>query len=351
MKTRNWLSFAAVVATICATLGFIRATMADAEFNRSPSPLTSSDVPVSLANGGAGKALTASNGGVVYTDADSLEVLSGTATAGQVLRSGTSAAPSWSTATYPATCVANELPYCSATNVFSGLTSAASAVLTTNGSSVPALSQQMLMLAGTAGAPTFGYGASTNTGLYFTSAPSVRIAVAGSAKLIIDGSGVIVNNTDFTGGAFQLTAGTMTASSTALIRKVIHKYSWTNAMVTALPTTAGDIVVATLPAKTVVTNAYVVLTGAAVGPTTVTVAVGRTSATYIDYIVASDAKAAANTVYGDASAERGTNLTGYDLPSYTATTAINAHFISTGADLSTVTGSTGVVYVETLLLP
>jgi len=59
-------------------------------------------LPVSLANGGTGKALVADNGGIVYSDADTFEILASTATAGQVLRSGASGAPSWSTATYPA---------------------------------------------------------------------------------------------------------------------------------------------------------------------------------------------------------------------------------------------------------
>lgn len=152
--------------------------------------------------------------------------------------------------------------------------------------------------------------------------------------------------------ASALTTATMTATNSALARVAVHRYSWTNAMVTALgAATSGDITVATLPAKTVVTNAYVVITGAAAGPATVTVSVGRTGATYIDYVVESDAKAAANTVYGDASAERGTNLTGYDLPSYTGTTNVVAHFISSGANLNTVTGSTGTIFLETYTLP
>lgn len=58
---------------------------------------------VGLTFGGTGKALTAANGGVVYTDADSMEILAATATAGQMLRSGSNAAPSWSTATFPST--------------------------------------------------------------------------------------------------------------------------------------------------------------------------------------------------------------------------------------------------------
>jgi fibronectin-binding autotransporter adhesin len=48
-----------------------------------------------LANGGTNKNLTASNGGIVYTDADSMEVLSASATSGNVLISGGAGAPSW----------------------------------------------------------------------------------------------------------------------------------------------------------------------------------------------------------------------------------------------------------------
>lgn len=56
-----------------------------------------------LANGGTNGNLTASNGGIFYSTATAGAILAGTATAGQILRSGASGAPSWSTATYPAT--------------------------------------------------------------------------------------------------------------------------------------------------------------------------------------------------------------------------------------------------------
>lgn len=56
-----------------------------------------------LANGGTNANLTASNGGIVYSGASAFAVLAGTATAGQMLRSGASGAPSWSTATFPST--------------------------------------------------------------------------------------------------------------------------------------------------------------------------------------------------------------------------------------------------------
>jgi hypothetical protein len=59
-----------------------------------------------LANGGTNASLTASNGGIVYSTASAFAILSGTATANQVLMSGTSTTPAWSTNTYPATAVA-----------------------------------------------------------------------------------------------------------------------------------------------------------------------------------------------------------------------------------------------------
>ncbi len=57
---------------------------------------------LSLARGGTNKNITPDNGALVYCDADSFELLAATATAGQIPRSGANAAPTWSTATYPA---------------------------------------------------------------------------------------------------------------------------------------------------------------------------------------------------------------------------------------------------------
>jgi hypothetical protein len=153
-------------------------------------------------------------------------------------------------------------------------------------------------------------------------------------------------------GMSALTAGTMTGTNTALSRRVVHRFDWTNAMITALGASlTGDIAVCTLPAKTIVVNAYVVVVSAATGTTTLSLSVGRTGAGYIDYVTNSDIKAAANTVYGDASGERGTNLVGYDMPSFTGTTVVNAHLISTVENLSACLGSTGSIYLETITLP
>lgn len=148
----------------------------------------------------------------------------------------------------------------------------------------------------------------------------------------------------------SLTAATATYTSNALVRAVTHKFTVSNAMVVALganPT--GDITVCTLPAKTVVRNVYVDVDTADTSANALTVACGRTGADYIDYIVASDAKS--QVMYGDAAVERGTNLTGYDLPSHTGTTDVKLHFIKTATNLDTVTGLQIFVYIETTTLP
>lgn len=56
---------------------------------------------VTFAQGGSGASLSASNGGIFYSGSSVGAILSGTATANKMLMSGSSAAPVWSTPTYP----------------------------------------------------------------------------------------------------------------------------------------------------------------------------------------------------------------------------------------------------------
>lgn len=72
-------------------------------FPDATSTVLTDNADVTLAQGGTNATLTASNGGIFYSTASAGAILSGTATAGQILLSGASDAPSWSTATYPAT--------------------------------------------------------------------------------------------------------------------------------------------------------------------------------------------------------------------------------------------------------
>ena len=145
------------------------------------------------------------------------------------------------------------------------------------------------------------------------------------------------------------------------MRMATHEFNWTNAMLVAGgAATTWDVTVATLPAKTQLLDALVVITGAAAGPATVTVQCGDTG-TFVNYVCPTgcDAKAAANTVYGDAisGSETGTAL--FDatakwipahLPSYTATTTVTCRFIG-ATRVDGITGSTGRVILTTRLLP
>jgi hypothetical protein len=104
-----------------------------------------------LANGGTAASLTASNGGIFYSTASAGAILAGTATARQMLQSGASGAPAWSTTTWPATTTINRLLYSSAANVISDLATANSAVLVTDSGGIPLLSTTLpaLTLGGT----------------------------------------------------------------------------------------------------------------------------------------------------------------------------------------------------------
>lgn len=108
-----------------------------------PGYQTTITLPLSLANGGTNASLTANTGGIFYSTASAGAILGGTATAQQMLQSGATAAPSWSTSTWPATTTANQILYSSATNTVSEITAAANAVLITSGVSVPSLSQTL----------------------------------------------------------------------------------------------------------------------------------------------------------------------------------------------------------------
>ena len=144
----------------------------------------------------------------------------------------------------------------------------------------------------------------------------------------------------------------MTQTSNAFLRQTVTRFDFTNAMVTALGAVlTGNITVATLPAKTVVKSVWTVVQTACGGTTTMTMGVGRTSALYVDYVSAGNMQASAGTVYGATSGTRGTNNTGYDVPSYTGTTALIAIFTSTVSNLSSATTCTGSVYVESYIAP
>ena len=81
----------------------------------------------------------ASNGGIPYCNSGILNILSGTATADQMLMSGASGAPQWSTSTYPLTNAVNTLLYASSANVMAALATADNGALVTSSGGVPSI--------------------------------------------------------------------------------------------------------------------------------------------------------------------------------------------------------------------
>ena len=142
---------------------------------------------VELAYGGTNANLTASNGGIFYSTATAGAILSGTATANQVLLSGSSAAPSWSTATYPATTTVNQLLYSSSNNVIGGVTASNNGVL----------------ISGTTGIPSWLAAGTTGQVLVATTSNPASWATL---------SGIAV--TSITGTANQITASASTGAVT-----------------------------------------------------------------------------------------------------------------------------------------
>lgn len=147
--------------------------------------------PIQLVYGGTNASLTASNGGIFYSTASAAAILAGTATANQIVLSGSSTTPSWSTATYPATTTINQILYSSAANTIGGLATANSAALVTNSTGVPAFSSTM-----TNGQVIIGSTGATPTAATLTPGPGISISnAAGSISISATFEGNWVNQT------------------------------------------------------------------------------------------------------------------------------------------------------------
>ncbi len=218
-------------------------------------------LPVSLANGGTGASLTASNGGIFYSDASTGEILAGTATATQMLQSGASTAPAWSSSTWPATTITNQLLYSSTTNTVVGLATAASAGLLTNGAGVPAwvaatgtgapvLATSPVLVTPLLGTPTSGV--LTNcTGLpVSTGISGLGTGVATALAVNVGSAGAFVVN----GGALGTpSSGTLTNCTGLPIAGTTGYGTGVATALAANVTGSGGIVLATAPTLTQVT--------------------------------------------------------------------------------------------------
>jgi hypothetical protein len=168
--------------------------------------LQDSPATIPLTSGGTNNSLTASNGGVAYSDAAGLQILSGTATARQMLQSGASAAPAWSTATWPATTTLNQLLYSSSANVVAGLATATNGTLITDGttgipsisSTLPTAVQGNITSLGTITAGVWNGSAITGTNIAANTVANSNLATAGNNTVKSNISGGTSNDSDNT---------------------------------------------------------------------------------------------------------------------------------------------------------
>lgn len=183
--------------------------------------------PLSLTNGGSNNSLSASNGGVVYSDATKLQILSGTVTANQMLQSGSSSAPTWSSSVWPASTTINQILYSSSANTVTGLSTQNSAILYTNSSGVPALSVSMTngqLMIGSTGASPSPANLSAGTGITITNAANsitVSSTGGGSSWTVISGTSQSASPDN---GYISNNAGlvTLTLPSTASVGTVVR---------------------------------------------------------------------------------------------------------------------------------
>lgn len=168
--------------------------------------------------------LTASNGGIVYSGAANLAILAGTATARQMLQSGATAAPAWSTTTWPATSTINRILYSSAANVIGEITTANGGLLNTSSGGVPSITATPVL--GVAGTTVGTIGFQNATSGTITLSPvtgalgSVTLSLPAATDTLVGKatSDVFTNktyNAQGTGNVFQLDGVTVTGKAAA----------------------------------------------------------------------------------------------------------------------------------------
>ncbi len=154
--------------------------------------------PLALTYGGTAASLTASNGGIVYSTASAMGILAGTATAQQMLMSGASTTPQWSTTTYPLTNAINTIMYASSANVLGSIAAANSSVMVTSSTGVPSMSGAM-----TNGQLIIGSTGATPTVATLTAGTGITIANSAGA-ITISGAGSGYSWTEVTGASQQM---------------------------------------------------------------------------------------------------------------------------------------------------
>ena len=108
-----------------------------------PSTTTANQLLYSSATNTVGGLNSANNGLLVTSNSGVPSILAGPGTTGNILQSNASAAPSFSTATYPSSTTINEILYSSSANTVVGLATANNGVLITSAGGIPSISSTL----------------------------------------------------------------------------------------------------------------------------------------------------------------------------------------------------------------
>lgn len=242
---------------------------------------------VALADGGTNNSITADNGAIPYSDANKITLLAATATANQIMLSGSNTAPSWSTATYPATTTVNQLLYSSSANVIAGLATGNSGVLVTSGAGVPSIGTDIPTAVTIGSAYIYRVGGTdialadggTNNSL---TADNGAIPYSDASKIALLASTATANQLLMSGSSAAPSWSTATYPATTTINQILYSSAAnTVAGITTgnsgiLVTSAGGVpsIATDIPTAVTIGSAYVYR----VGGTDVSVADGGTGA-------------------------------------------------------------------------
>jgi hypothetical protein len=158
---------------------------------------------LALSKGGTGANLTASNGGIFWSNATTGQILAGTANASRPLISGSSATPSWGAFSLPGSVTSGGIAYFNSTSAMSSsaLLAANQLMLGGGAGTAPAtlgsLGTTTTVLHGNAGgAPTFGQ--IVNGDITTNTIANSSLAQVGAATFKGNPTGSTANATDFT---------------------------------------------------------------------------------------------------------------------------------------------------------
>lgn len=179
--------------------------------------------PIDISRGGTSAALTASAGGIVYSGASALAILSGTVTAGQCLLSGSSAAPTWGSCsgasgitvgtTTVTSGVTQQLLYDNA-GVVGEVTKANNSILGSNGTGVPSWVTTLPFVVSLATGGTNNNLTAVSGGVVWSDASKLNISAALAANCAVYGGGAGVAPATSTSTCVQISsAGAVTVQN------------------------------------------------------------------------------------------------------------------------------------------